>query len=211
MTKPLDLEWWASMPLGQFWERCAVTLRDGRTVRAFEMATRFVDAIGRSREPGAKAALRAIDALEHGRLGEHAYKLALELGAAPVPSWMALVGHADVVRAVAAHSSDGDVMFIEAHRGTDDVHTIATYIDHHLGGAAKHLGLVQPIDVMLELEPDIGVGASFVPLLEPIDPAEACRRLVNAIGVTDGIPDPPVGGKYASLRALALTRGLSLE
>ena len=106
------------------------------------MAKPFVDAIASSGEPGAMTALLAIDAMDHGALGHHAYRLALDVGSYSVPSWIPLVGHADVVRAVAAESEDGDVLFIEARRGGDDVHTVATYIDHRLGGAAKQLGLL---------------------------------------------------------------------
>jgi len=210
MSKPLDLEWWASSLLGQFWERCAVELRDGRVVRAFQMATRFVDAIGRSGEPGAMVALLALDALEPGPLGRHAYKLALKLSGYSVPSWIQQVGHADVVQAVGAESPDGDVLFIEARRGADDVHTIATYIDHRLGGAAKHLGLVRPIEELIAADVELEGVPSFRSELEPSDPADACLRLVDAIEVTDAIAKPPVGDSFAALRALALTRALPL-
>jgi hypothetical protein len=210
MSKPLDLEWWASSLLGQFWERCAVELRDGRVVRAFQMATRFVDAIGRSGEPGAMVALLALDALEPGPLGRHAYKLALNVSGYSVPSWIQQVGHADVVNAVSGQSPDGDVLFIEARRGADDVHTIAAYIDHRLGGAAKHLGLVRPIAELVDADAAIDDVPSFASALEPIEPAEACRRLVDAIEVTDGIIKPWVGDSFAALRALALTRALPL-
>lgn len=209
MSTPLELEWWASALLGEFWQRCAVTTRDGTTVRAFQMAGRFVDAIGSSGHPAARTALRALDALERGPLGKQAYRLAIGLTTCTCPEWVRLVGHADAVQAVSAHSSDGDVMFIEFHRGTDDVHTVATYIDHHLGGAAKQLMLVQAIDTMLEKEPEVGGEFSFVEQLRPLDPVEACRRLCTAIEVTDGILEPPVGEGYASLRAVALTRALS--
>jgi hypothetical protein len=206
MSTPLELEWWASSLLGQFWERCAVELPDGGVVRAFQMATRFVDAIGRTSRPGAMAALLGLDALDQGPLGHHAYELAVQIDEYSLPSWIALVGHADVSRAIGARSPDGDVIFIEAHRG-DDVHTIAAYIDHRLGGAAKQLGLVRAIDQLLEQEREIEDGWSAAEL-EPIEPGEACQRLVAAIEVTDAIADPPVGEKYASLRALALTRAL---
>jgi len=173
------------------------------------MATRFVDAIARNGGPGAKMALLAIDALEPGGLGRHAYGLARQMSGDALPGWIKLVGHADVLRAESAHSPDGEVLFIEAHRGVDDIHTVAAYIDHRLGGAAKHLGLVRPIDQMLDLERQLDGGPSFVSELGPLDVGEACRRLVDAIEVTDGLVDPPVGERYAQLRALALTRALA--
>jgi hypothetical protein len=88
MRTPRDLEWWASALLGQFWERCAVELPGGDVVRALQMAPPFVDAIGRSGQPGAMKALLALDALERGPLGRHAYGLALELEDYSVPNWI---------------------------------------------------------------------------------------------------------------------------
>jgi hypothetical protein len=207
---PLHLEMWASWLLGMIWEDCAVELSDGRIVRAFQGGMRNVDEIARVREPGAMMALLALDGLDQGPIGERAWELALRVSDYSLPTWIPWVGHADIARAMVASSSDGDLLLIEAWR-PDESHTIGAYIDHRLGGIAKHLGLIRPIDYLLEHEWESDEGESFMHEMRVVDPAWACRHLREAIELTDASLDPPVGERFAELRALALSRASILQ
>jgi hypothetical protein len=207
---PLQLEMWASWLLGQVWERCAVELVDGRVVRAFQGGVGNADELARAGEPGAMMALLALDGIDHGPIGERAWELALSVADYSLPSWIPWVGHADITRAMAASSPDGDMVLIEAWR-PDESHTIAVYIDHRLGGIAKHLGVIRPIDYLLEHDWDSDEDESFMRQMRVVDPAWACRRIRAASELTDTTPDPPVAERFAELRALALSRASVLE
>lgn len=207
---PLQLEMWTSWLLGQIWERCAVELTDGRVVRAFQGGVRNADELARAGEPGAMMALLALDSIDYGPIGERAWELALSIADYSLPSWIPWVGHADISGAMAASSPDGDLVLIEAWR-PDESHTIGVYIDHRLGGIAKHLGVLGPIDALLMDDSEWNEGESFMREMRVVDPAWACRRVRAAIELTDARLDPPVGERFAELRALALSRASMLE
>jgi hypothetical protein len=157
---------------------------------------------------GAKMILSALERVESGGLGVLAGELSGRLPEDLLPDWAGEIGSARVVRATSACSVlDEQVMFLEARGDGHDAHSIAVFIDARLGGIAKHLGLVQALE-HLEGEP-IGSGSSAV-VPRPLDPSLACERLRDAIMRTDASYGPPVGEKFADLRALALARAHSL-
>ena len=93
--------------------------------------------------PEAMMALLALDSIDYGPIGERAWELALSIADYSLPSWIPWVGHADISWCDGrVRHPTGTLVLIEAWR-PDESHTIGVYIDHRLGGIAKHLGVTR--------------------------------------------------------------------
>jgi hypothetical protein len=206
---PLHVECWTSSLLGRLWE-LRVNLQpssdggDWALVRGGPIVKDIAAHGGR----GAKLILSAVQRVDPDGLGVLCGELADRLPGDLLPDWAGQIGSASVVRATSARSPlDEEVMFLEAGGDGHEAHSIAVFIDHRLGGLAKHLGLIQAIE---KFDGDVfGSGSSAVVPM-PLNPIIACQRLRGAIMRTDASYGPPVGEKFADLRALALSRAHSL-
>jgi hypothetical protein len=207
----LDAERWASSLLGRLWERREILTPADAADHAFALGKPIVEDFALVNTRGAAIALQAIQKVADGGLGPHAGELALKLShpARPIPDWVAEIGTAKVARAaIAGVPDEGDMVFLEARSPTHIPHTVVVYLDHTLGGFAKHLGLIQPIESF-----EHGLGDDPLPCgvpIRPLEPALAARRIRAAIALTDGCPDAPVGETFADLRALTLLRARSV-
>jgi hypothetical protein len=106
---------------------------------------------------------------------------------------------------------DGEVIFLEAEQPAFGPHTVAVYIDYRLGGIAKHLGLILPLEqIDTEVLADPALDGRRREAV-PIEPVFACRRIRAALELTEARPHLPVGDTFADVRAIALARASALE
>jgi hypothetical protein len=160
----------------------------------------------------ALAALIAIGEVSDSELGLDARQRAKRLRAAGVrpPRWADAIEDCEILRTAVVRDEifdDGITIFVEgAHAGAQP-HVVGVYIDHNLGVMAKDILLAESIDRIEEImraEPGADAGGKLT--IEPIDPAEACARLLAALDLTDMTLMAPVDEDYAPLRALARLR-----
>jgi hypothetical protein len=200
---PLTLERWASSLLGRTWERRRRHPDAEGHDPGFALGAAMVEAIADVGGQGAAIALAAIAELDDDGVGEHAAAWAAEIGALPIPDWVAKVGRANVTRALVAHSPCvGEAIFIEADQPSFGPHSVAIYIDNQWGGLVTRIGLIPPIEPFAADHAGQLWGSHD---LVAVEPELACRRILQAIWLTDERPGI-CGDSYADLRAIALAR-----
>jgi hypothetical protein len=203
---PLTLERWASSLLGRMWERTRRDRLQSKQDPGFALGIAMIEVIGLAGGRGAKMALHAIAQLDDGSVGWHAEEWGEHIKA-ELPEWITNVAEAKLIRAASVcRPCDGEVIFIEVDQAAVGPHTLAVYVDDRLGGMAKHLALIQPLDSLdpteLKFIDDRGRAAK----LAPAELVFACNRVRDAITQTDRTLEIPMPEEYANLRALALTR-----
>ena len=205
LVDALDAEQWASYLIGTMYDRAM----PGVDVEAV-LVPRFVDVLERLGAPGALATLRALGAVtrpEHAGLA-HAAADRLAAAGAPEPAWAGDVGRARPTSAVLIGEDafdDGAGVLVEFTASGAPTHTLAVYIDHNLGGLAKHVLLAGPVasiraDAERETE---GAGGMAV---RDLDLGEARARIEWALEALDETYDPPVSEDVRPMRALVEAR-----
>jgi hypothetical protein len=193
----LQLEQWASMLLGAFWERRELADGPWSADLVAVVGEPFVEAIARIGSPAAKVALLALARLDRGELAPRARELADGLGGT-VPRRVNEVGTARLVEArVATSRGDGEAVLFRSDGVGKCGHMLVVWIDERLGRIAKHTALVRP-DALDEMTEGMK--------LRPADLATTCRKVAKAIKRTDLAPNPPVNDSFSQYRAIALAR-----
>jgi hypothetical protein len=194
----LQLEQWASMLLGAFWERRELADDYRPADRIALVGEPFLRGIARVGSPAAKIALLALARLDRGELAPRARQLADGLSGR-VPPRVREVGTACLVEAlVAAMPGDGEVVMFRTDAVGPRGHMLVVYIDERHRRIAKHVALVRP-DAMAEMTE----GAMK---FSPADLATSCRDVAKAIRRTDVAANPPVNESFSQYRAIALAR-----
>jgi hypothetical protein len=204
LTSVLEMECWISSVLGQLWEQ-RYEAPPLELERAFVLGAPVAEQLARSGVGGARLVLQAIASVDRGALGARCGQLADGLGDEPLPAWARRRRGVRVWRAVAAGiRGDGEVVCLGARGGGRPPHTLAVFVDERQGGVAKHIHLLDSLEVGAEdvLGPRGALGAPGVELA----PATAAERVVDAIRHTDENPDAIVDESVGALRALALAR-----
>jgi hypothetical protein len=203
---PLTLERWASSLLGRMWERTRRDRLQSKQDPGFALGIAMIEAIGLAGGRGAKMALHAIAELDDGSVGWHAEEWAEHIKA-DLPEWTTKVAEAKLIRAASVcRPCEGEMIFVEVEQPAIGLHTLAVFVDDTLGGMAKHLALIQPLDsVDLEMLGPIDDNGRAAKLA-PVELVFACGRVRDAITQTDRTLERPMPEEYADLRALALTR-----
>jgi hypothetical protein len=200
----LEMECWISSVLGQFWEQ-RLQAPPLKLELAFVLGAPVAEQLARSRVRGARLVLQAIAFVDRGALGARCAQLADGLHGEALPAWARRRRPVRVSRAVSARvAEDGEVLFLGARGGGRRAHTLAVYVDERQGGVAKHIHVLDSLDVWAKevLGPHGALGAPGVELV----PAVAAERIVEAIGRTDAEPQAIVEDSVGVLRALALSR-----
>ena len=204
LTSALEMDCWISSVLGQLWEQrhAAPPLA---LERSFVLGAPVAEQLARSGVPGARLVLQAIATVDHGALGARCVQLADELRGEPLPAWARRRRRVRVWRAVAAGvRGDGEVVCLGARGGGRTAHTIAVFVDERQGGVAKHIHVLDSLEVWADdvLGPGGALGAPGTELT----PSDAAERVVAAIRRTDENPEAFVDESAVTLRALALAR-----
>lgn len=204
-SNPLEAETFMSGMLGVWWQR----LPPG--VEPDEIELGAVAYAASRRTPEALALLYALAAVgESGRVREDAGAAARELVAAGVrpPRWADGAGQA---RPTACWSSE-DVFGDQAEvlcvfDGPAGPHGLVVLVDlNHLGGWVKDVFVTDEPDEVLGALRDLGATDKGMRPVEPLDPGEAHRLLLDAFDATDMMWEPDVGEDFREFRALALAR-----
>ena len=161
----------------------------------------------RSKKRGIAAQLLAgIAAVADEPVGEIAASFLAELDPKPseLPPWFGSIGHARAVRAgrvADPTTDDGAIVLIDLLWPCGERGGLSVFIDHQLGGIAKHFLVGPPIDVCrAEIEAEEGRHWPF----EVLSAGDAAALVGEAIDRTEEAgPDPPVGLTYRSQRAFA--------
>lgn len=200
----LEMECWISSVLGQLWEQ-RYEAPPLELEPAFVLGVPVAEQLARSGVPGARLVLQAIASVDRGALGARCAQLVDGLHREPLPSWARRRRSARVWRAVAAGiRGDGEVVCLGARGGGRPSHTLAVFVDERQGGVAKHIHVLDALEVWAEqvLGPRGTLGAPGVELTPPA----AAERIVDAIRRTDESRDAIVEDSVGALRALALSR-----
>lgn len=200
----LEMECWISSVLGQFWEQ-RLQAPPLELERAFVLGAPVAEQLARSRVRGARLVLQAIAFVDRGALGARCAQLADGLRGEALPTWARRRRPVRVSRALSAGvPGDGEVVFLGARGGGRRSHTLAVYVDERQDGVAKHIHVLDSLDVWAEqvLGPHGALGAPGVERA----PAVVAERIVEAIRRTDAAPDAIVDHSVGVLRALALSR-----
>jgi hypothetical protein len=208
LTSPIDLEQWASMLLGEVWERVDIFVKDGVARRAMAQGAWLLRYIAEVGGLGAAMALAGVERLDAGPLGARARELADRLEEVELPDWISYAGRVQPTRAMLVENPGlGELILLEAGSVEGPVvpHTLAVYIDLSQGGIAKHLALLQPLSVMLDPEARLLDLPGAPPPVE-IDLARATARVRGSIELTDAEVEPGVTESYPRLRAIASSR-----
>ena len=146
-----------------------------------------VDAIERAATPDALALLQALAYVDAaGALGECARAASdrlVERGAKG-PGWLPLVGHARPTGAWIVRDHDFDdasILFVDFGREHGPHPLLAVFVDHNLGGAAKHVNLCTSMDDVVAVSAAMP-GDDMEP--EPIALDDAASRLRSALAAT---------------------------
>jgi hypothetical protein len=215
----LQLEHWASWLLGEMWTRRKLVPADCPLDWEYALGRVVVDEMAAIGGRNARTALETIARMDRGELGGYAFELACELREHELPEHVAGIRRAVVVQAFSALSpGDGEAMFLEVSAGEEDEgHTVAAFIDEQLGGIAKRLYLVRNLGeweagwTSERADGDPRSDAAWRRMdPQPVAPGPACRRLREAIMLTDLYLSPPVADGYPDLRALAFARACSV-
>jgi hypothetical protein len=223
METTLELEWWASWLFGEMWRRRARVPADCQESWELVLGAPIVEDMAAVGGRAGHRALTALARFDRGELGSRAFDLACGLReAAPDDEWelpdhIRRVGRATITQAeVTVPDPDGEALFLESRSGDEEPTTLAVFIDARLGGIAKRLGLVRSLDEIAEIERREQGGSPYRPDRYELsnrvvlDPVEGCRRLRDALLLTDLLLWPPVEDDYIAHRALALSRACSL-
>jgi len=205
LRSALDMECWISSLLGQIWEQRRAAPPVDELDRTFALGASMMEQIARYGGPGARLALHAVACVDGGGLGVRCGQLADELARQRLPRWARERGSVLVRKALTATvPGDGALICLEASGGGRIPHTVTVFVDLRQGGIAKHVHLLQPLDVWARdaFGPGGALGARGVTLA----PARACERVIQAIRRTDEHEDPILGEGFVELRALALGR-----
>ena len=221
METTLMLEQWASWLFGEMWKRRKLVADWCADRWELALGKRIVDDFADVGGHNAYLGLMTLARFDRGELGSRAFELASGLreddpdGDWELPDHVRRVGRATVTQAAGTlPDPDGEALLLESRTGDDDQFTVAVFIDGQLGWIAKRLYLTRGLDEINEIDRRERGGSPFTEdrRLEhvPIDPAEACRTLREAIQRTDLLLTPPVDDDFISHRALALSRACSL-
>jgi hypothetical protein len=199
MRTALELELWASWILGQAWKQ---RVRQPLFQEVDWMLTvgsplvAMISGIGGAR---ARKALSAISMLERGPLGSYAGAVALTLTGARTPAWMTDMASARFADARSMSVlGEGEIVTLDLYRAEKPELTVAIFIDHQLGGIAKHIYLLEPV-----ADED---GDVFCEDMEPADLGAVAARVRTAIARTDREPAASVSPGFADMRAFVLAR-----
>ena len=205
LRSALDMECWISSLLGQIWEQRRAAPAVDDLDQVFALGAPMMEQIARYGGPGARLTLHAVACVDGGGLGVRCGQLADELSRQRLPRWARERGSVAVRKAMTATvAGDGEVICLEASGGGRITHTVTVFVDLRQGGIAKHVRLLQPLDVWARdaFGPGGALGAPGVTL----PPARACERVIEAIQRTDEHEHPLLGDGFVELRALALAR-----
>ena len=144
------------------------------------LATGLVEELEGMDDTPAWIVLRGLASVADAWLADPARAAADRIEPRLVPGWAGEIGKARAIGALELTGGEpGESgLLIESAYPSGDRHAIATYIDPRLGGIAKHIFLLQPIDAA----PD---GP-----LDAIDLDDARTRMRDALAITppDGVP-----------------------
>jgi hypothetical protein len=198
------------------WASCLIATMDDGVMPAADAERALVPALviaieGRGGE-GALATLRALGAVlrpEDGRLARAAADRLAATGV-PEPAWVGDLGQARPTAAALISEGafdDGAGVLVEfAARGSQP-HTVAVFIDHNLGGLAKHVLLAGPLAEMRRaVERDAAAAADGGIAIRDLDFAEARARIASALDALDHTYGPPIGEHVVELRAFLEAR-----
>ena len=205
-TSTLHLETWGSWLFGELWSNRAKVPPDFPVGWELALGRPIADRFAAIGGPHARTALETLARLDRGEFGAYAFELACGLREHELPEQFHEVCRAPVVKAFASSDEgDGEVIFLE----TRERHTVAAFIDEGLGGIAKRLHLVHNLDTW-EHGPARPGRPGPPPDLRSVAVGPACRRLREAMLLTDLYLAPPVPAEYARMRALAFSRACSV-
>lgn len=198
---PLQAEMWASFLVGLFGSHPLIGEPD--TVAA--LGGRFVSVARRTGTPVAGMSLRAIAAVASGGLARQAVTAARGSAAlgSSAPAWVELIGTAEPTGAWRATDlcGDQDSVMVGFRYPDGAEHSIVVLIDHALGGIAKDIAVLGPLEQVAAT----WRGLSEVDLVD--ERAEiAAGRVVAAMELTSVTIDAPVGEDYRDYEALARAR-----
>ncbi|MGH2990585.1 MAG: hypothetical protein ACRDMA_12120 [Solirubrobacterales bacterium] len=168
----------------------------------------LVKALEEAGDGPALAVLRALAAVGSERVAAASAEAAERTAqrGAPEPEWGSELGAARPGRAELMRDpvfDDGVSVMVEFERSGREPYTVGAFIDHNLGGLAKDLLVVGPLDEVARLLPEAprepGEGSLEV---RPIALEEAGARLREAQSRTERTIDPPVSEDFASLCAI---------
>jgi hypothetical protein len=193
---PLDGERFLSAMHGAMWTRRRMVEKI-RADWAMALGAPVAREIARVGGPGAKAVLTTFAWLDGGQFGALCEELADAMAGVEAPSWTTRIGAGELVRASSDRKpGDGEIISIEVRRQEGYDYSLAVYINELTGGTAKHLHVLQSLD---------NVNNSEL-ALSPIKLAHACRRVADAIELTDRARKPALAEGYADTRAFVLAR-----
>jgi hypothetical protein len=205
LRSALEMDCWISSLLGQIWEQRGAAPPVEELDRTFALGVPMMEQIARYGGPGARLTLHAVASVDRGGLGVRCGQLAQELSRQRLPRWVRPHGPMTLSDALMATvPDDGEVIFLQASGGGRTTHTVSVFVDLRQGGIAKHIALLEPINVWADsaFGADGQLGAEGV----PIPAARASERIVEAIRRTDERRHPVLGETFVQLRAFALAR-----
>jgi hypothetical protein len=131
----------------------------------------------------------------------------------PEPRWASSLGQERATEACVVHAADADdglQLFIAFERHGKAEHTVCAFLDPTLGGIAKHVGVLGPMELT---EGVLAVGASpgYEMRLEAVSPEAAASMLLDALEQRDATLQPPAGEGFPHLRALVEARARALS
>lgn len=206
IDRPFELERLVSAVLGRIWVRRAPLPDLPEDDLMFTVGKPLLDACVVIGGVKGKTVLAAISQIDRGELGVVAGALAGAVPKPRLPRWMPDVGRATITRAYSATAPEEEAVILRAERGRGDDHMIAAFLSDRLGGIAKQLGLLRPLDPLDPSIAAIGGRAESGLHFREVDPVLASGRVEAAIARTDEELAPPVGDDYWAHRALALAR-----
>lgn len=170
----------------------------------------LVNALEDAADSAALATLRALAAVGSERLAAASTEAADRLARSEIaePGWAAELAAARPCRATVMRDpvfDDGVSVFVEYERSGAEPYSVATLIDHNLGGIAKEVlvgGSIAEITGLLSKAPAEVRGGGRMELVE-IEVELAGARMREALWRTERTLDAPVGEDFASLRAIA--------
>jgi hypothetical protein len=193
----LQLEQWASMLLGAFWDRRELADEYWPADPVAVVGEPFLKGIANLGNREAKVALLALARLDRGALASRAGELADGI-VGSVPARVQEVGTARLVEALIASSrGDGEAILLRSDAAGPRGHMLVVWIDERQRRIAKHVALVRP-DALAEMTEGLR--------LRPADLATTCRKVAKAIKRTDVAANPPVNESFSQYRAIALAR-----
>ncbi|HWL36389.1 MAG TPA: DUF1841 family protein [Frankiaceae bacterium] len=204
-SNPLDAETFMSGMLGVWWQKLPPD------VEPDELELGAVAYAASRRTSEALALLSALAAVgESGQVREAAGAAARDLEAAGVrpPPWADGAGWARPTACWWSQDVFGDqAEMLCVFDGAAGPHGLVVLVDlNQLGGWVKDVFVTDEPDEVLGALRDLGTTDRGMRPVEPLDPGEAHRLLVDAFDATDLMWEPDVGEDFRDYRALALAR-----